>query len=268
MTRDHDRNRKELLDETAVGPIVAEAAPPRRGWLKGTLAAVGAALGFPLVGSTGARAATDEEIIRYYSQPEEVDKSIEDNAALFDTMDEIGFFDGSGRSHGLQVSSVTTDGEKQPEQRIGAEYDFGILTVVISPGEYTIGGYSHVVTDDERMELAPFEWPLEKGIQVADGRLLFRIEPDGWADVRKGEGWPGDPTTTYCGIDLVECIPTVGECWRIGCCGRVERTGPCGDDDSSSSEDRDECEDTSFCRANCYEFLGECVCHTVQSYWC
>lgn len=260
MSDETDTKRRHALDTIDNGPLVSGGKSDRRSILKGTLAAAGAVLGLPTLGS-GVRAASDGEIIEYYSQPEQIDESIESSPELIGFLDDVGFFDGSGQSLGLQVSSVTRDGEKLPEQRLALEYEFGTLTIVLSPDGVPLGGYAQVVTTEERMQEAPFEWPLDKMGELPDGRYLVRTGPDGWTEVRQDGGFLGNSTETWCGKDLVECRPSTGECWRIGCCGHVERTCCCDDDDDSSSSYFNPCFSTDPCVQSCWEDTsGECRC--------
>lgn len=237
-------SRREVLGATDDGPIAARVTHGRRGVLKRAVAAAAAAVGLPLFGSAGVRAdGADDELLDRFARPEYVRASVDDNRELIGALGRIGLFDEGYRSMGFQVSAVTVDGERVPEHRLFAKSPYGTVSTVVSPEGVPLGGYATVVTTEAEMERAPFEWPLERMGELADGRRTFRIEPDGWAEVRRDAGVRDDIERVRCVDDPVECRTSSGECWFVGCCGVVERTGPCGDSSSDRHEGCRSCED-------------------------
>lgn len=253
MTGDTDRRR--VLDATSDGPVAADTRTDRRGLLRGTLAATAAAVGLPAFGSGAATAADDGAVIDRYSRPDRIEESVEANADLFDAVREIGFPEGVRGGGGVQVSAVGE--EDRPEQRLYVETDYGTLSFVVAPEGVPLGGHAHVVTDESRMAEAPFEWPLDRGTELPDGRWLFGVDGDGWRDAGFDSPDYREVVTELCG-EVSECMgPTGDQCAFINCCGKVERTGNCPDD---TTEEHESCEADDPCERSCYGLGGDCVC--------
>ncbi|PSP77749.1 hypothetical protein BRC81_09665 [Halobacteriales archaeon QS_1_68_20] len=254
MDGNNETNRKELLDGTTDGPFAAGSAPPRRGLLKGTVASAAAVVGLPLIGSTGARA--DDHVNDEYAQPERVQESADANEGLFDAMNEIGLTEGAW-SGGLQVKVFEVDGEEVPEHRIYEEADHGMISTVVSVVDTPLGGSAHVITDPDRMETAPFEWPSEKVSELPDGRLAFRVTPDGWADpVDDFEETDEEIPYLECVYDnMVSCAPTSLpgiDCEYVSCCGAFHS--------DCNAELKEPCEADEECERACWQVSGECGC--------
>lgn len=279
MPRDNDITRRETLTATDGGPLLAASEPDRRSLVKGAVATV-AALGMPLLGActgptpeqsptasaTATQAPTDNEVITRYAQPEQVEASITQNEALFSTLADIGVFTGEGKAGGLQVSAVTIDGEERPEQRLYVDTGFGALSIVISPEGAPFGPHAYVVTDQEKMAGAPFDWPTEKETELRDDRTLFKITPDGWAAPEFDDVEYIELVTELCGTPM-ECRgPTSGCAW-INCCGKIERTGNCPNKGDVFTEN-EPCEADDVCEKYCWEFNRECHCIRKLTEYC
>lgn len=250
MSDDTNTNRRQVLNATDDNPVVRGGSPDRRGVLRGTLAAAGAALGLPVLGSSGARAS--ESWFDYHAQPENVREAVDAKIELFEVMKEIGAHEGA-RSGGLQVVAREYDGQLVPEQRLYLHTDFADLTVVLSP-EDAIGGETHVVTDSERMDYAPFEWPLDEVNELPDGRLLFRIDDDGWADPMSGfEMYDEVPPSLRCDERCTWTQLPGTDCEYVRCCGHFEAR--CADNKNYTS-----CNEESICNIKCWNLGGNCSC--------
>lgn len=259
--------RPDATDDAADFP----GDPDRRSVLRGTVGTV-AALGAPLLGActeqtesptgspTDPGTSGDAEVVEQYSQPAQVADAVASNEGLFDALAEIGFFEAGGESGGLQVSSVTIDGEPQPELRLYVDTPFGTLTAVVSPEGVPLGGYAQVVTTEERMAEAPFEWPADRTTELRDGRRLGRIDRDGWTAPQFEGVDPVELVTELCGTPM-ECTgPTTDGCAWINCCGKIERTGNCPGEGDVFSAKNEACEADDFCEKYCWNFSGTCQC--------
>lgn len=253
MTSDDDTSRREVLQRTTENAAV-DREPHRRGVLRGTVATAGAALGLPLVGSADAEA-TDDSYDRF-ARPESVHRSVDANEGLFDAVEEIGLTEGAW-SAGLQVKLLSVDGTTVPEHRLYFEAEHGMVSVVVSRAESPLGGSAHVVTDPERMDAAPFEWPREAVSELPDGRLVFRVDRDGWGAPVSGFG-ETDVEIPYLECvheNMVSCAPSSLrgiDCEFVSCCGTFHSDCHAGFEEPCQPED--------YCEVHCWRNDGECKC--------
>ncbi len=220
------------------GSLPSVEQPGKRRLFRGALASAAAALGLPLVGSTGASAADEPgEIIETYSRPEAVENLVAQNEGLFAGLDDLQLLEGATGA-GLQVSAVPVDGEHVPQVVLYLDADAGMLSLVLSPTESPLGSHVHVVTTEETMGEVPVEWPDERRTEFPDFGILFGVDRDGWTDPGFVETEPLDDGAVVNEIckDPIEtlCGPVSdGNCWYRGCCGKIQRK-PCQDSGGGS----------------------------------
>lgn len=291
MSRDHDTKRRRLLDATDDGPLisvddgplVSADEPDRRSLLKGSVATAAAALGLPLLGGciestedrsptadrsptsspTETRPTSEDELLDYYAKPEQVAQSVAANGDLIDAIDEIGLTD-EARNAGLQVRLASVEEEPVAEHRLYFEADYGMVSVVMSEAVLPLAGSAHVVTHEERMGKAPFEWP-DTSSELPDGRLVFKVDPSGWVDPVSGFDRTDEdiPYLECVNENLTDCAPTSirgVDCEFVSCCGAFHS--------DCSTEIKEPCRADGPCEQACWRLLGKCQCIGTNSKLC